>query len=229
MNNFMNMKYKILFIDEEKEQHDDFLDYMEKLEDHVEVSCQFPKEDLEQMIQLIEDEHPDAIVSDYQLNEMKTDINYTVSYNGSELVNVYRGMRPNFPCFVITSYDDKAVVIADDVNIVYVKNILHGQEDKNTTEISKIKARFCDKIVMQIKKYKKSINDAQVELTSLVSKKQKEGLSLSEEDRLVKLDSFLEHSLDAYTTLPDDIKKSKSLEHLSEVIDKVDEMLAKLK
>ena len=64
----MNMKYKILFIDEEKEQHDDFLDYMEKLEDHVEVSCQFPKEDLEQMIQLIEDEHPDAIVSDYQLN-----------------------------------------------------------------------------------------------------------------------------------------------------------------
>lgn len=51
---------------------------------------------------------------------------------------------------------------------------------------------------------------------------------MHEEDRLVELDSFLEKSLDSYTALPADIKRSESLEHLSEVIDKVDEILAKL-
>ena len=53
-------------------------------------------------------------------------------------------------------------------------------------------------------------------------------MTLHEEDRLVELDSFLEKSLDSYATLPADIKRSKSLEQLSEVIDKVDEILAKL-
>ena len=36
------MKYKILFIDEEKDQHDNFLDYMDKIEDKVEVKCLYP-------------------------------------------------------------------------------------------------------------------------------------------------------------------------------------------
>ena len=176
------MKYKILFIDEEKDQHDNFLDYMDKIEDKVEVKCLYPEENIEAMIQVFEDEHPDAIVTDHQLNEIKTEIQYNVSYNGAELVNAYRDIRPNFPCFVITSYD----------------------------------------------KYKKSIDEAQSELTSLVQKKQDKGLTLHEEDRLVELDSFLEKSLDSYATLPADIKRSKSLEQLSEVIDKVDEILAKL-
>lgn len=99
------MKYKILFIDEEKDQHDNFLDYMDKIEDKVEVKCLYPEENIEAMIQVFEDEHPDAIVTDHQLNEIKTEIQYNVSYNGAELVNAYRDIRPNFPCFVITSYD----------------------------------------------------------------------------------------------------------------------------
>lgn len=84
------MKYKILFIDEEKDQHDNFLDYMDKIEDKVEVKCLYPEENIEAMIQVFEDEHPDAIVTDHQLNEIKTEIQYNVSYNGAELVNAYR-------------------------------------------------------------------------------------------------------------------------------------------
>ena len=173
------------------------------------------------MIQVFEDEHPDAIVTDHQLNEIKTEIQYNVSYNGAELVNAYRDIRPNFPCFVITSYDNDAISTSKDVNLVYVKILMNGGEEG-------AKAKFHDKMVEQIDKYKKSIDEAQSELTSLVQKKQDKGLTLHEEDRLVELDSFLEKSLDSYATLPADIKRSKSLEQLSEVIDKVDEILAKL-
>jgi hypothetical protein len=52
MNNVRNMKYKILFIDEEKDQHDNFLDYMDKIEDKVEVKCLYPEENIEAMIQV---------------------------------------------------------------------------------------------------------------------------------------------------------------------------------
>ena len=215
------MKYKILFIDEEKCQHDNFLDYMDKIEDKVEVKCLYPEENIDTMLQVFEDEHPDAVVTDYQLNEIKTDIKYNVSYNGSELVNAYRDRRPNFPCFVITSYDNDAISTSKDVNLVYVKILLTGGE-KDT------KAKFYDKIVEQISKYKKLINEAQKELTDLIQKKQDKGLSFHEEDRLIELDSFLEKSLDSYSKLPADAKKSESLERLSEVINKVDEMLKNL-
>lgn len=222
-----DMKYKILFIDEESEQHDYFLDYMESIEDRVEVKCLFPKEDMNQMLEVIEDERPDAIVSDFQLNEIKTEVKNTISYNGSELVNAYREMRPNFPCFVMTSYDDQAVNHADDVNLIYVKNILHRGQGSNV--VAEIEVSFRDKILIQICKYKKSIDKAQIDLTILVEKKQKEGLSLNEEFRMGELDSFLEKSLDTHTALPDDVKQSKSLDRLSEAIDKVDEILIKLK
>ena len=66
-------------------------------------------------------------------------------------------------------------------------------------------------------------------MTALVQKKHIEGLSLQEEDDLVELDSFLEKSVDSYLALPNDVKMSKSLEDLSTVIDKVDEILANLK
>ena len=169
------MKYKILFIDEEKDQHDNFLDYMDKIEDKVEVKCLYPEENIEAMIQVFEDEHPDAIVTDHQLNEIKTEIQYNVSYNGAELVNAYRDIRPNFPCFVITSYDNDAISTSKDVNLVYVKILMNGGEEG-------AKAKFHDKMVEQIDKYKKSIDEAQSELTSLVQKKQDKGLTLHEED-----------------------------------------------
>ena len=223
------MKYKILFIDEEKDQHDCFKNYMDKVDDKVTVKCLYPLEDMKQMLELIEEEHPDAIVSDFLLNEIKTDIKYNVSYNGSELVNEYRTMRPNFPCFVLTSFDEDAVDNANDVNLVYVKNILHGGENnKNTSNDLKIKVKLCDKIIIQIGKYKRFIEEAQAELTQLLDKKNNKGLSLHEEDRLVQLDSFLEKSLDSYTSLPDDVKKSENMNKLSTMIDKVDEMLQKL-
>lgn len=154
MNNFRNMKYKILFIDEEKEQHDNFLDYMDKIEDRVELKCLYPEENIEAMIQVFENEYPDAIVIDCQLNEIKTEIQYNVSYNGVELANAYRDIYPNFPCFVITSYDNETIPTSKDENLVYVKILMNGGEKGG-------KVKFYDKIVEQIAKYKKLINETQ--------------------------------------------------------------------
>lgn len=82
------MDYKILFIDEEEKQHDRFMDYFEAICPEIEPVCVLPKPSLEEMMALIDELHPDAIVTDYRLNEIKLHINYTVKYNGNDSLKI---------------------------------------------------------------------------------------------------------------------------------------------
>lgn len=215
------MAYRVLFIDEEKDQQNDFMEYMEAAPD-VEVTCVYPEPNLEGMIRKIDEIAPDAIVSDFLLNDIKLDISYTVKYTGSELVNEYQKQRPAFPCFVLTSHDDRAVTGSNDVNVVYVKDLLHNGE-------TEAKAKFYEKVKEQINKYRKAIQDAQFELNELIEKKRKTGLSLGENERLVELDDFLEKSLDSYSALPKDLKRPETLDMLSKLIENVDLLIAQNK
>lgn len=215
------MAYKVVFIDEEHDQHESFQDYMDAVEDLIKVVCIYPEPDLEDMIQKIEEQHPDAIVTDYLLNDMKEDIKYNVAYTGVELVHKYRSIRTGFPCFIITSFDNDAVSETDDVNLIYIKHILNNGEEG-------AKAHFYDKIREQISKYKLSITSAQSELEMLVQKKDREGLEPYEELRALELDGFLEKALDSHKALPSGMKEMSYMKNMTSMIDKVDELLAKL-
>ena len=215
------MAYKVIFIDEEQDQHELFLDYMDSVADQIDVICVFPKAEMEEMLQEIDEQHPDAIVTDYLLNDIKENIKYNISYTGVDLVRQYRAMRPDFPCFIITSFDNDAVSETDDVNLIYVKNILNNREEC-------VKAHFYDKIREQISKYRKSIESAKSELHSLLMKKEKEGVDPTQEQRIIELDDFLEKSLDNYDALPSEMKKVSSLDKLTSMIAKVDELLEKI-
>lgn len=215
------MKYKVLFIDEEVDQHDSFQEYMEPATE-LDVVCRFPAASIDEMIQIIESVKPDAIVTDFFLNEHRESVNYNVEYNGAELVKAFEDIRPLFPCFVLTSYDDEAIHAASDVNLVYVKRILH-QTEKNGT------ALFYMRVYEQISKYKVSIDNAQKELTELTSKRAKGQTTLQEEQRLVELDRFIEKTLGSDFAIPDDMKCTSSIEKLADLVQKVDILLDKLK
>ena len=137
------------------------------------------------------------------------------------MVQSYRDIRPGFPCFVITSYDNDAVAEIEDVNLVYVKGLLTNGEQSN-------KAKFYDRIKAQIEKYKNSIELAQKELNKLLKKRESDTLDMAEEERIVDLDNFLEKSLDNYTSLPSQMKDSKNLRHLTSILDNIDTLLSKL-
>lgn len=215
------MKYKVLFIDEEVDQQDTFQEYMEPATE-LDVVCRLPAASLDEMIQIIESIKPDAIVTDFFLNEHRESVNYNVEYNGAELVKAFEDIRPFFPCFVLTSYDDEAIHAASDVNLVYVKRILH-QTEKNGT------ALFYMRVYEQISKYKASIDKAQKELTELTSKRAKGQTTLQEEQRLVELDRFIEKTLGADFAIPDDMKSTSNIEKLADLVHKVDIILDKLK
>jgi CheY-like chemotaxis protein len=216
--------YKILFIDEEKETLEDFEDFVEGFSAKTELNAitKLPLADKEEMIELIIKLAPDALISDFRLNEMKTDINYTVPYNGVELVEKFQSIRTDFPCFVLTALDDEAVNQSDDVNIVYVKNILHNKEEGNA------KAKFLDRVVSQIEHYKKKIENAKEELTELVKVRQAGEANIDIENRIIYLDDFLEKSIDARNSIPSEFKTLSNSNRLDNILNKVDDLLNKL-
>lgn len=215
------MDYKILFIDEESTQHDLFMDYFEQVCPEIIPTCEFPLATINEMMQRIEDLCPDAIVTDFRLNEIRIDIHYNVKYDGIELINAIREQREGYPCFVVTSHDDEAVNGSDDVNMVYIKDILKPVADN-------AKVTFAERITRQVDKYRSRIGNARQELSALIEKRNNGKANVHDEERIIELDSFLEKSLDSYDSIPNEFKKLSNLDKLNTLISKVDNLLMKL-
>ena len=216
--------FKILFIDEEKYTLEDFEEYAENstTKEQLEVITEFPLENEEEMIDRILEINPDAIITDFRLNEMKEDIDYNVPYNGVDLVNTFQNIRENFPCFVLTAVDDEAVSQSEDVNIVYVKHVMYGQIEE------KAKAKFLDRVVNQIKHYKSKLSSAEEELLELIKLRESGKANVKEEERIIHLDHFLEQSLDKRSSIPVEYKSLSNTEQLNQIFNKVDELINKV-
>lgn len=217
--------YKILLIDEEKDTFDDFYDYLEisSTKDNIEVVTEYPLEELEDMIEHIIKVNPDALITDYRLNEMKTDIDYNVPYDGVELVEELLKIKSGFPCFVLTSFDDLAVSASEDVNKVYIKNILH-----NNKEESKAKVKFLDRVINQIEHYQTKIKNSEKELVKLIELRKSGSAKISDEKRIIELDDFLESVIDRKNSIPQEFKELSNDERLNKLLSKVDQLLKKV-
>lgn len=217
--------YKLLLIDEEKDTFDYFKDYLDSstTKDNIEVIELYPLESIHEMIDLIIKVNPDAIITDFRLNEMKTEINYNVPYNGVELVEEFLQHRQGFPCFVLTAFDDLAVSASEDVNKVYIKNILH-----NNKEESKAKAKFLDRVINQIEHYQTKIKEAEIQLIELIELRKIGNTNIQDENKIIELDSFLESIIDRKSSIPAEFKKLSNDEKLNDLLLKVNEILKKV-
>lgn len=216
--------YKILFIDEEDDAIDDFKDYAEETtaSKQIDVVAEFPQPTLDEMIQKIIRINPDAIITDFMLNEKKTSIKYGVEYNGIQLVKAFTSIREGFPCFVMTSFDDDAVKESDDVNIVYIKELLHSEK------ISNVKASFLEKVSSQITHYKARIEGYENELKELINLRSSGKSKINDENRIIELDQFLEQSIDRINAVPKAFKELSNTKKLEEILSKVDNLLSKI-
>lgn len=216
--------YKILFIDEENDTLQDFEEFVDKssLKSEFEVITILPLAEIDEMIEMIIKIAPDAIISDYRLNELKTDIKYTVKYNGVELVEEFQSIRNHFPCFVLTAVDDEAVSSSGDVNIVYVKSILHKAEVENS------KSPFLARVISQINHYKSKIENSKNELAKLIEIRKTGKADIAIESRIIELDDFLEKSIDGKSVIPTEFKTLTNSNKLDSILNKVDELLKKL-
>ncbi len=218
--------YKILFVDEENDTLQDFEEFVDKSASKAKIEpiTMLPLAELDDMIEKIIKISPDAIISDFRLNELKTDIKYTVKYNGVDLVEEFQSIRNHFPCFVLTAVDDEAVSNSDDVNIVYVKNLIYNKEEGK----GKAKAGFLERVISQIEHYKARIQSSQTELAELIEIRRKGEADISIENRIIELDDFLEKTIDGKSVIPAEFKTLTNSSRLDSILNKVDQLLKKL-
>ena len=93
--------------------------------------------------------------------------------------------------------DDDAVGQSEDVNIVYIKGILHGTEKE-----TKAKANFLDRVKNQILHYRTKLDNAEKRLLELLKKGESQELDASEEEEIVLLDGLIEKALDKESVVP---------------------------
>lgn len=138
-------QYKILYVDEVESERNRFLRYIHKNDDEKEfvTDALEPLPKLEEFLEIILNNNYDAIITDHKLSEA----NPHIQYDGLELVEAILKNRIDFPCFVLTSFDDDAVRDGDDVNIVYIKGLMTNEEGHL--------AKFIYKIKNQIKHHQK--------------------------------------------------------------------------
>jgi len=221
------MQFKILVIDEELAEIEkvqfEFDPWIEN--NSVEVKALLPVQNQDEMINLILDEKPNAIIVDYQLNRVKTNIgNIQINYNGATLISEFLKIRNGFPCFIASSFENDAV---DDKNTFDV-NIIYSKSDLNNPTSQQI--RFRDRVKKQIIKYIELLSDKQNRLNELVLKERRDGtLSLPEEEELIEIDNFLESSLDRSNAIPKTLKETSNMEKLKELISITEEFMRTFK
>lgn len=216
------MSYKIIYIDEQDDAQDEFKDFVEQKDTtkQFRVECFPPAPSLDEMLIQIRKEGADALVSDYQLNEHIKDLGYTVPYTGVELVNEYAQERINYPCFVITSFPADAANTSEDVNTIYVKKVL---ADNDNADLD-----FLERIRIQVDHYRKKISDAEQRITELIKIKADGALTLDQEEELIKLDTFIESSINKTLSIPSDLKKTTNEDRLADLLHKVDQLIGKI-
>lgn len=217
--------YKLLYIDEDQEQIENFQNYIDDTNTNniFEVLPQLPLGDMEEMIEKILKLNPDVLVSDFLLNENIGALGYNVPYNGVELVEEFLSIRHKFPCFVLTAKDQDAVSDSEDVNLIYTKSLM-------TTEVedTKAKVKFTDRLIKQIEHYKSRITEAQNDLKELLEIRKNGNADFEVEKRIIDLDDFLEKSIDATNSVPKEFKTFSNTQRLDNILSKIDELLKKL-
>ncbi len=210
-------KYKILYVDEVDSERRRFKTYIHNNDTDVEFITVAPEIDYELniFVDKILNENYDAIITDHKLNEE----NSNIQFDGIDLVEAILKRRIDFPCFILTSFDDEAVRDGEDVNIVYIKGLMESDEEGH-------KAKFIDKIKNQIKHHRKKIANAKKELEELIKKSY---LDAFDEARLIELDTYIEKLTNIPSSLPSQLKSMENLSELHKMIDNTEKLLAELK
>lgn len=223
------MTYRILFIDEEKMAHRSFKkDFLDKNKERFTGEYIFPTPTLEEMMEKIFEVNPDVVLTDFSLNDKKGDLPsiYTVEYNGGEIARELLSRRKNFPVFIATSLGDDAARDGFDVKLIYEKYGSFKEaknEDQSAPDTQHL--TFSDKIFYDVQSYKRFLESASAEFDTLIEKRASEELSLSEEARIIELDSLLESYIDMKSKIPDELRATSNIKRLDELMSKAEQIL----
>jgi len=191
----------VIYVDENDGARQDFYADAFFSEKFSEVVVLAPRPALSEMLEDLMAYNFDALVSDFRLADASP-----VEYDGNELVQAFSTTRKGFPCFIRTSFDDDALHVVDDVNLVYSKE--NGGTDSG-------RAGLFDRVVLQVQRQRERLEKSVNELERLMERAPDE-LTSHEVDRVVELDSYIEGYMGADHQAANSYKRSLFVNHISD-------------
>lgn len=167
-------------------------------------------EDLNVMVKEIVNQRLDCLLVDYKLSSYQN-----VDYSGVELAKALEEKIYEFPIFVLTSYDDDLFT-----NEIYNAYQVFDFDRYQNDDAERVELHF--KIIEQILKTAKQKEQWEAELKRLLPKA---GTSEDIDSKILELDAKLERSIDGGSALPEGVRKDLSTNKISELLDKIDEIL----
>lgn len=213
------MKYKIAYIDEDKGWINTFYQTFKNDFDILRIEVK-PDSSIESILNSLLDNELNAIVTDYLLEE-----NAEVPFNGNKIVEEIKKIKPHFPIVMLTSFPTQAIGHTDDVHIIYNKNILSVENDREKEELDVFKT----KIQSNISNYYKKIEDTNSKIEQLVEKRNNQGLDIYEEEELTKLYILFDELNPDGKDLPANLIHRDSISKLNEFVNETKEILEELK
>ncbi|WP_322981272.1 hypothetical protein [Pseudomonas sp. C11] len=203
----------IAYVDELRDERDNFFTDAFDSGLFEQIYLLEPEKDIGAMVCKLLELDIDALVSDFNLSEASS-----LSYDGEQLVLAFLAVKSEFPCFIRTSYDDQAVNSSDDVNRVYSKNINHDEGA----------GRYLFKrVVQQVRRYRKRIDEWKVELQGLMERDPAR-LTASDVERVLELDAKIESCLGRDVAIPVQVKR-RLLQNESGLIEETERLIADIK
>ena len=166
--------------------------------------------EMEDIATVVLEQRVDALLIDYNLSSRAT-----VSYTGVQLAKYIDQRFYGFPLFILTSYEDELYEqeIFDTYQIFDFERYL--SEPKERIELHY-------KLIEQVSKYRKQIEQWKREIKKLLPQK---GKSAEIDNKILDIDGKLERTIDGYSSITNNIKKIFEANKIDELISKIDMLL----
>jgi len=210
------MKYRIVYIDESDAWLNTFYQTFKADFDIIRIKV---KEDstIDSLVKEIFKNEPDGIVTDYLLDEEGQ-----VDFNGNQIVDAIRKVKPHFPITMLTSYEPQAINHMEDVHIINGKSDLDG-ESEEALQILKAKIKH------DIDNFYRKLSSTQIQIEELVKKKNESELEPQEEEDLTKLFILMDEFEPDGKEIRANLIKSESITKLNDFVTETKEILEELR
>lgn len=205
---------RIGFIDDEKEYCDDYNAMLKR--DGISLSlvenC-FSKQDI---INWIIDNRIECVLVDYKLNKL-------YDFDGTNLVAYINSELPDMPCIIITNYCDEGIA----ENLVS-KNVFIPRSYFDEDRESQNYKELVSLLLQSSEVFQNRLKSHLLEFEALKEKKDKDDISVSEEERFLTLYKLLK-AYEEVDDLPSELLSTTMSSKMDTIIDALDQLIDQTK
>lgn len=216
----MEVKYRIGYVDEDINQVKKYQRRFKKLGFEV-IGYDFERGmTLQELMNQLYSSDIDLLMIDYKLDESNK-----VTFNGEAVANEIYDNKPLFPHIIFTNKKDDAEPHVEDWKIIFDKDEIFNEGEEDEEKV----IHFITTLERSIQQYRKHIQKRKDEISDLLKKGEKNGLTPKEQDSLISLQREL-RDLDKSQKkeIPEKLISFEKLEDLSQTRKEAEEFLRKL-